>query len=422
MKLALYGIFWFIMLLLIPLVYSTLTSESLQYEHRLYIPLFGIILTISQLKITVPGQNIASALVIILFSIRTIIRCGVYENTLTFARAAVRESPSLAMSHNMMGIEYNNMGQYKNAIDEYTKSVDIEPEKYIAVFNRANTYNNMKQYDLALKDYNIGLSKDSLNAKAICDRGNVYSDMRRYDDAIADYTKAIKIYPEYSNAYNNRGNVFASLKLYEKAIEDYTMAINFRPSNASAYNNRANAYSSVGKYQSAIEDINKAISLSPNEKDFRQNRNSILAELKKINGVKSTDTEIKLSFLEQQLLPAAYQFYKSKQYDKAKDIFYKLYIDSKTSGRLPNAASHYNNVGLCYLKMNNLIEAEKVFNSIISFYPGNEKAYLNLGLAYKLSGNSRLALDFYQKALEINPNDLNAKAEVETLQAKIVHK
>ena len=421
-KLALFGIFWFILFLLIPLVYSTLTGEGLQYEHRLYIPIFGIILTISQLKITIPEQNIVSALVIILFSIKTIIRCGVYENTLSFARAAVRESPSLAMSHNMMGIEYNNMGQYKNAIDEYTKALEIEPEKYIALFNRANSFNNMKEYNMALKDYNIGLLKDSLNAKAICDRGNVYSDMRRYDEAIADYTKAIKIYPEYSNAYNNRGNVFANLKEYEKAIEDYSMAINFRPANASAYNNRSNAYGSLMKYSNALEDINKAISLNPDDKDFRQNRNAILAELKKINGEKSADTETKFSFVEQQLLPAAYQLYNSKQYDKAKDIFYKLYIDAKTNGRLRNAASHYNNVGLCYLKMNNLVEAEKVFKSIITLYPDNEKAYLNLGLLYKLSGNSRLALDFYKKALEISPNDLNAKAEVEKLQIKIVRK
>jgi tetratricopeptide (TPR) repeat protein len=141
-----------------------------------------------------------------------------------------------------------------------------------------------------------------------------------------------------------------------------------------------------------------------------------------MNVEKSAETDTKLSFVEQQLLPEAYQLYNSKQYDKAKNIFYKLYMDAKTNRRLRNAASHYNNVGLCYLKMNNLGEAEKVFISIITLYPDNEKACLNLGLLYKLSGNSGLALDFYKKALEINPNNLNAKAEVDKLQMKIIRK
>ena len=67
--------------------------------------------------------------------------------------------------------DYAENGEYQLAIDNYTKSLIIDPDYAVAYYNRGYAYDNL---------------------------GN-------YEDAIADYTRAIRIDPDYANAYANRG-------------------------------------------------------------------------------------------------------------------------------------------------------------------------------------------------------------------------
>jgi hypothetical protein len=47
--------------------------------------------------------------------------------------------------------------------------------------------------------------------------------------------------------------------------------------------------------------------------------------------------------------------------------------------------------------MNNYAEAEKDFSSVIMMYPEDIKAYVNLGLLFKISGNNKRRLTFSKR-------------------------
>jgi len=83
----------------------------------------------------------------------------------------ILDDNNLAKSYNNRGLTYSKLGNYEDAIADYTRAIRIDPDY-------ANAYGN---------------------------RGVAYNELGNYKDAIDDYTKAIRIDPDYASAYKNRG-------------------------------------------------------------------------------------------------------------------------------------------------------------------------------------------------------------------------
>ena len=65
--------------------------------------------------------------------------------------------------------------------------------------------------DEAIDDYSKAIEIAPNKSEAYINRGDVKVSQEKYDDAIADYSKAIEISPSNSKAYNNRGNTYAKI-------------------------------------------------------------------------------------------------------------------------------------------------------------------------------------------------------------------
>lgn len=96
------------------------------------------------------------------------------------------EKPTKAHAHLIRGVELYEDGRYDEAVEEYTKAIELYP-------NYATAYDG---------------------------RGSAYADKGQYDLAIADFTKAIEIDPHYIVAYFNRGLSYKAQGEKAKAIAD----------------------------------------------------------------------------------------------------------------------------------------------------------------------------------------------------------
>lgn len=133
-----------------------------------------------------------------------------------------------------------------------------------AYVSRGHINYSIKGYEQAIADYNRAAEIDPNDEYIYYYRGNTYYDLKRYDMAHIDYSLAIDIDPEFAEAYNRRGDVYHVLKQYKQAINEYNQAILFDPSNANVYNSRAVAYDNLKQYEQAIADYTQAIRIDPN--------------------------------------------------------------------------------------------------------------------------------------------------------------
>lgn len=55
------------------------------------------------------------------------------------------------------------MGHYKEAIRDFTRVIEIDPENANAYFNRGCCYDSVGELDLAISDYSVALELDMRN-------------------------------------------------------------------------------------------------------------------------------------------------------------------------------------------------------------------------------------------------------------------
>ncbi|HID94094.1 MAG TPA: tetratricopeptide repeat protein [bacterium (Candidatus Stahlbacteria)] len=105
--------------------------------------------------------------------------------------------------------------------------------------------------------------------------------------------------------------------------------------------------------------------------------------------------------------------YKQNKYDEALEQYRKAQVQSPDSDIL-----HYN-IGCTLYKKGAYDEAEKGFADVASSLKAKKlwaKAYYNLGNALFRKGKLDDAIEAYKRALRINPNDMDAKYNLELAQ------
>jgi tetratricopeptide (TPR) repeat protein len=122
------------------------------------------------------------------------------------------------------GLEKAQAGKLEEAIELFSKSIELQPEDYYSWYNR-------------------GIAKNMLD---------------NYEDALPDFEQTVKLAPDYKKGWLNRGTTKKHLTDYEGALSDYSYAIKLDPNYADGYYNRGLVYELLSKKDSACLDFNKA--------------------------------------------------------------------------------------------------------------------------------------------------------------------
>ena len=153
---------------------------------------------------------------------------------------------------------YNLKGQPDEAIFDFNKALEINPNIAEAYSGRGATYVQKGQLDQAISDLNKALEINPKIAEAYVNRGLVYMDKGQHDQTISDCTKALEINPNILEAYLNRGLAYVQKGQPDQAISDCNKALEIDPGYASAYVNRGLAYLSKKEIEKSWNDMNKA--------------------------------------------------------------------------------------------------------------------------------------------------------------------
>ena len=173
------------------------------------------------------------------------------------------------------------MGNYRRAIQDYDKAVEIDPGIATMYSHSAYAYLVLGEDRKAIEDldraYDLNLTEHfilMLTSSQASDLSYAYADraeerylLGEYRRAIADYGMAINFAPgdALSTYYYNRAVAYSNLGEHSQAIEDYDRAIMLDPNLVRAYLYRGYTYSLLGEQRQAIEDFDRALELDPDQ-------------------------------------------------------------------------------------------------------------------------------------------------------------
>ena len=176
------------------------------------------------------------------------------------------------------GLAVSKQGNLPQAISDFTKAIEINPNLADAYYGRGIVYGEQGNFTQAISDCTKAIAINPNLADAYFSRGLAYRKQGNLPQAISDCTKAIAINPNLADAYYGRGIVYCEQGNFTQAISDYTKAIEIKPNDAKVYHLRGFAYYNEKEYDKAWADVHKA------EKLGYKINSQFLEDLKKASG------------------------------------------------------------------------------------------------------------------------------------------
>jgi tetratricopeptide (TPR) repeat protein len=305
---------------LVPVIGLVQVGSFAMADRFTYVPLIGLFVIIAWGVPEVVGgwrykklvlSASAGALLLVLV-ICTWLQVRLWHNTFTLFKHALEVTANNGLAHNNLGFALAEQGHLNEAMDHYSRALQINPMYEDAHDNMGVALTRLGRFDEAIWHYTEALRIKPDNADANNNLGVVLAEQGRIEEAMGRYAEALRIEPEYADAHSNLGNalfqqgrldeatiryrealrlrpdhadahnnlglVLAEQGWLEDAISHYTEALRIKPDYADAHNNLGNALLYQGKLQEAINQYTKALRINPDYANAHHNLGVVLAE------------------------------------------------------------------------------------------------------------------------------------------------
>lgn len=306
------------------------------------------------------------------------------------------------------GIIYNEEGKYGLAVDNYKTALSMEPESFEINFNLGVAYINKKEYVCAIECFKVVLGQSPDEVAALSNIALAYAKNNDYNPAIEYYKKLLVIKPDDIPTFKDLGDVYTKNKQYDNAIECYKTFLKAHPTSfvvKESLNTALNLKKNLGEIQKDSKPtVDKHIDSDTEQATSGYTESAEEFYQLAVNFVKVQDLDAAIENLRKCLKI-------NSNYPNAYDLLNKLF---KIKEKFSNAEPAKRNIEPT-LSQSSIKKEEQ--SSFIDYRKFNQ--FYVLGMAYYNVQNYSVALEKFQKCLEIKPNDTKCNNYIFDIKSKI---
>jgi tetratricopeptide (TPR) repeat protein len=269
-----YPLVWFFVIL--APTSSFVPVADLAFEHRLYLPLAGIIALVIlsgylllgwidklfgiKAKSTEKLMRLKSfiglglgLLVILTLTGLTLLRNSDYRDEVTIWQKTLRQAPHNPRVHLSLGQALSQKGRIDEAIRHYQKAAKLKP------------------------DY----------AKVYYSLGDAFLQRREPERALDSFNIVLKLWPDDASVHNQVGLILYHKGNVEQAVFHFRRSLEIEPNNYLVHHNLAVALAKQGKLDEAIAHMQEAIRIEPDFSEGKQKLERLLSHKAGLNSKNS---------------------------------------------------------------------------------------------------------------------------------------
>ena len=264
------GWFWYLGML-VPVIGIVQIGSFAHADRNTYLPQIGlyVLLTWAAAGMTagwrcrrvIQGGGCAAILVALIFCAHT--QTSYWRDSELLWKHTLSCTTGNGPAHYNLGNEYVRQGRLDEAIGQFRKALDIQPDSYEACYNLANALFRQGKLEDAIPQYRNALALAPDNAEALNNLGNALAVQGDFEAAIAQYQKALQIQPGYADAHCDLGRVLLKQGKLEEAVAQFRKVVDIKPQDAEARNDLGRALLLKGDFDGAMACFEKAISPGP---------------------------------------------------------------------------------------------------------------------------------------------------------------
>jgi len=264
------------------------------------------------------------------------------------------------------GEDFSRALNYKDAIVQFSKAIELDPDFDKAYISRAGAYSNIGEHKNAAEDY---------------DRALVFEE------------KEPELYFFSGKQWHLHGN-------YEMAVSKLSLAIELKKNFLEAYEVRSQVYMVLGNYDLALEDCLRCLKLEEDENSYY----NLARVYEKLEMLDDAEEAYKNSINKNRRIVRTHFAYASLLYEREK------YTEANNSITQVLQLEPYHLEGI--LLQSQILSAQGSFpkaSEVLSMasieYPDEERIYIYRGDINKQMNQPAYAIIDYSKAIELNPDN-----------------
>jgi len=333
------------------------------------------------------------------------IRTGKLDSAAYYFNRAIAEDRKSAINYVGLGKLALIKGNKAEAEKQFKEALDYSKEKdpYVLAMLAEAYVDQEKATDADLNKAVAYLEKaagrDDKSPMIQIMLGDAYLKLKNGGKAMTAYDRAIQLDPKNALAYVKRGELYTSSRNYNEAEEAFKKEIAIDPNYAIAYHDLGELYYFAGQYDKALSTFQKYVDLAEPTPESRakyasflfltKNYDKALQEVQQV--LKSDPNNTVMNRLK------AYSYLELKQPEKALQAI-EDYMKKVDSSKL--IADDYEYYGRILNANEKYKEAADNLQKAIEINPDNMELYQELATAYAKQGKYEKAVEVYEKKRE----------------------
>lgn len=290
------------------------------------------------------------------------------------------------------GLSLYEQGKFGEAIKYFDKALDINSEDMMTLYYKGDSYYGLDELDKANTYLMKALEKDKNNPAILSEIGSVLLKKGEYDRSIDYSKKALARDPNNLLANHDIGLALGNKGKFKEAIPYLKKAYQIDPDYVPVLDTLGAFLSETGKYEEAMKYLRRSLDIRPNSIDVLNYMGVCLSYLgRHVEAIDHYDRALKL-LNKGQPLDGTFWF-----------VYHKTSETDQLHERL------LLNTGLSHNNMGNHKGAVQYYLKALKINPNNVTTLIYLALTYTNMGDYYKAIDYYEKALKIDPNNEFAK-------------
>jgi tetratricopeptide (TPR) repeat protein len=256
------GIFWFFLTLAIE---STLIPLDPVFEHRLYVPMFGVVLVAMSALTLLPRRAAVSIAVLagVILAVLTWQRNALWSDPVAFTEDNLRKAPRSERIRVDLGNLYLKQNRVEEARKLYEEALAINPGYVLIHINLARAYVAQMEYHKAVAILQEGLRRNPIYFQLYNNLGVVQNMLGDYRAAVDTLERATHIESENATVYFNLGIAYDRLDRLDEAIANFRRSAALQAGDPVTHFNLGLALYRKGDRQPALQAFLVAMRLNP---------------------------------------------------------------------------------------------------------------------------------------------------------------
>jgi len=184
---------------------------------------------------------------------------GLTEDAIQQYEKAVEIDPDKLTDWKALANLYIKNDQVEEATGAFKKVVELDPEDQDAQTALSRLYKSSGDVDAAIQQWEELKKLDPNNTENLFNLGREYFNIGDYDNAIVNLEQMLKLKPEDTKALEFFGNALQNKGNYRRAINVYSEIMKLQPENKKILCDIATCYKELGQFQTGRETARRAI-------------------------------------------------------------------------------------------------------------------------------------------------------------------